>query len=278
MKFSYNANGLRNVPVDAAIRDVAEAGYAAIELSLHPAHIDPFSFTPTVARRISGALDETAIVACCLATGADTLLSDERFEPSLIHPDHAGRGRRVDLIKRSIDIARTLDIPMINFASGPRRSDVEDRAATDWLSEGLRECLDYADDDVVLAMEPEPGFFLETNDSVAELISSLGSPSLTLAQDLGHCRVVEEDYLGSVSRNLAVTSIIQVEDIKGRVHYHEIPGDGDIDFAGFFDVCRAGGYDGYYSVELYNHSDQHRTALARSLRHLEMQSSAPSAV
>jgi hydroxypyruvate isomerase len=274
IKLSYNANGLRSVPVETAIREVGDAGYQAIELSLHPVHIDPFAFGTADADQITKALERSGVIACCLATGADTLLSDDRFEPSLIHPDEEGRERRIDLINRSLDIAALLGIPLINFATGLRKPEVYAEDAHRWLRDGLSRCIEYADGRVALAMEPEPGFFLERNDDVCALIAELGSPDFSLAQDLGHCRVVEDDYLDSVSRALPATSIIQVEDIKGRHHYHEVPGDGDIDFRSFFDVCRDGGYDGYYSVELYNHSDDFAGALKRSFAHLVEQADA----
>ena len=276
-RLSYNANGLRTVPLDVAIRAVADAGYQGIELSLHPRHIDPFGFRPKDADRVRRLLDENGIVACCLATGADTLLSAERFEPSLVTGDEAGRDVRLTLIRRSIDFARWLGVPVINFASGIRNPEVSEVDAQRWLLDGLKRCVEYADGDVILALEPEPGFFVQTNGEACALIAEIGSPQFGLAQDLGHCRVVEEDYLGSVAASLDATRIIQVEDIKGRHHYHEIPGDGDIDFRSFFDICATGGYDGFYSVELYNHADDFRTALKRSIEHLRAQQHVPTA-
>ncbi|NJQ05679.1 sugar phosphate isomerase/epimerase family protein [Streptomyces lonarensis] len=270
LKLSYNSNGLRSVPVEDAVRAVADAGYRAIEFSLHPAHIDPFTFRPADADRLAGVLDRHGITACCLAAGADTLLGGERFEPSLIHPSPEGRERRLELIGRAVEIASWLGVPVVNFASGPRRDDTDDAAAGDRLREGLARLLERAGP-VRLAIEPEPGFFVESNDQALALVDAAGHPGLTVAQDLGHCRVVEEDYLGSVARALRATSVIQLEDIKGRRHHHEIPGDGDIDFAAFFRICREQGYEGYYSVELYNHSDDFDGALKRSIAHLREQ-------
>lgn len=263
-RLSYNANGLRTVPVEKAVDEVADAGYQGIELSLHPAHIDPFDFTADQAASIRKALERTGITAPCLAAGADNLLSEERFEPSLIHPTAEGRARRVDLLLRSVRIADEIGVPLINFATGKRKPEVSDEQAHRWLTEGIEQVLEGVESGVVLAMEPEPEFFLDTNGQVAELKRSLGSERFALAQDLGHCRVVEEDYLESVERHLAITPIIQVEDIKGRTHYHEIPGDGDIDFTAFFRILRRGGFDGHVSVELYNHADDYRHALRRS--------------
>nr|WP_209311209.1 sugar phosphate isomerase/epimerase family protein [Streptomyces spiramenti] len=276
MKLSYNSNGLRSVPVEDAVRAVADAGYQAIEFSLHPRHIDPFSFRPADADRLASVVESSGIVACCLAAGADNLLGAERFEPSLVHPSHEGRERRLELTGRALEIAAWLGVPVINFASGPRRADVTDADAGRWLREGLARLLERADG-VVLAMEPEPGFFVESNDQALALVDEFAHPGLTVAQDLGHCRVVEEDYLGSVSRAMRATSVIQLEDIKGRHHHHEIPGDGDIDFAAFFRICREQGYEGYYSVELYNHSDDFDGALKRSIAHLREQYDAAAA-
>ncbi|MFF1901900.1 sugar phosphate isomerase/epimerase family protein [Kitasatospora sp. NPDC058218] len=263
VKLAYNANGLRTISVERAIEAVADAGYEGIELSLHPAHLDPFAFGPAEAAPIRKALERTGLTACCLAAGADNLLGEERFEPSLIHPTAEGRARRVDLVLRAVRIADELGIPYVNFATGKRKPEVGEEQARQWLDEGVRQVLE-GPGNAVLAMEPEPEFFLESNDGVARLADALASDRFALAQDLGHCRVVEEDYLGSVERNLPYTKIIQVEDIKGRVHHHEIPGDGDIDFAGFFSVLGRGGYDGYVSVELYNHADRYAHALRRS--------------
>jgi sugar phosphate isomerase/epimerase len=263
-RLSYNANGLRNLSVERAVEEVADAGYDGIELSLHPAHIDPFSFTDSDAAVIRKALERTGIVACCLAAGADNLLSEERFEPSLIHPTAEGRARRIDLLKRSVRIADQLGIPLINFATGKRKPEAGPADAHRWLVDGITDVLHSIDSDVILAMEPEPEFFLETNAQVAELAGELDTSRFALAQDLGHCRVVEEDYLASVERHLRLTPVFQIEDIKGRTHYHEIPGDGDIDFVEFFRILRRGAYTGHVSVELYNHADVYRHALRRS--------------
>jgi hydroxypyruvate isomerase len=264
IRLAYNANGLRKLPLERAIQEVADAGYQGIELSLHPNHIDPFDFTPADARRVRTVLDRAGVEACCLATGADNLLSEERFEPSLIHPTAEGRARRQDLLERSIRIAAWLGVPFINFATGKRKPEVDPEQARHWLTDAVVELVDKVDSDLVLAMEPEPEFYLETNAQVAGLVAKIDSPHFALAQDLGHCRVVEERYLESVAEHLPITGIIQVEDIKGRRHYHEIPGDGDIDFGAFLQILDRGDYDGYVSVELYNHVDNYTEALRRS--------------
>lgn len=56
--------------------------------------------------------------------------------------------------------------------------------------------------------------------------------------------------------------------LTGIAHFHEIPGEGTLDFAATFAALTGNGFSGYGSVELYHHVDSWRTALADSYRHL----------
>jgi hydroxypyruvate isomerase len=264
IKLAYNVNGLRNLPLETAVAEIADAGFDAVELSLHPSHIDPATFDERDAERLRKVLTKCGISACTLATGADDLLSSERFEPSLIHPTSEGRKSRIDLLLQAITIARWLGLPSINFASGLRKPEVDPEQAQRWLREGVLRLVEAAAGEIGLAMEPEPGFHVQTNDQVAALRAETGGQALTLCQDIGHCRSVEDDFLESIERNLSITTHIQIEDIKGRRHYHLIPGDGDIDFPTVIGLVQRGGYQGCLSVELYNDANRHHEALLRS--------------
>jgi len=54
----------------------------------------------------------------------------------------------------------------------------------------------------------------------------------------------------------------------GIAHFHEIPGEGTLDFAASFKALVEGGFRGYGSVELYHHVASWRGALEASQRHL----------
>ena len=56
--------------------------------------------------------------------------------------------------------------------------------------------------------------------------------------------------------------------LTGIVHFHEIPGEGTMDFAATFKTLRENGFSGYASVELYHHVASWEKALADSYRHL----------
>ena len=56
--------------------------------------------------------------------------------------------------------------------------------------------------------------------------------------------------------------------LTGIVHFHEIPGEGTMDFAATFKTLTDNGFSGYASVELYHHVASWEKALTDSYRHL----------
>jgi hypothetical protein len=56
--------------------------------------------------------------------------------------------------------------------------------------------------------------------------------------------------------------------LTGIVHFHEIPGEGTMDFAASFKSLAENGFSGYASVELYHHVASWEKALADSYNHL----------
>jgi sugar phosphate isomerase/epimerase len=56
--------------------------------------------------------------------------------------------------------------------------------------------------------------------------------------------------------------------LTGKVHFHIIPGDGEIDFVGCFKAAVDNGFSGYATVELYHHIDSWEEAVSRSYNRL----------
>jgi sugar phosphate isomerase/epimerase len=56
--------------------------------------------------------------------------------------------------------------------------------------------------------------------------------------------------------------------LTGLVHFHEIPGEGTLDFAACFAALNDNGFSGYASVELYHHVANWEKALKDSYKHL----------
>jgi sugar phosphate isomerase/epimerase len=56
--------------------------------------------------------------------------------------------------------------------------------------------------------------------------------------------------------------------LTGIVHYHEIPGEGTLDFASSFMALVGHGFSGYATVELYHHVGSWEKALHDSYTQL----------
>lgn len=263
VKLAYNANGLRNMDVISAIHEVKKYNYDGIELSLHKAHLHPFDVTEEKLTEIKQALEKEALPVACLATGAADLLTDEDYEPSLITNDEEGRKVRIQCIKKSIEIAKFLGIDKVNISSGFKKAEVGIEEAMDKLVAGIKECIEVCGD-ITLALEPEPGMFVETTEQGIEVIKRVNSEKLKLNTDIGHVVCCEEDYLEKIRNACKYSAHFHIEDIKNRIHYHEIPGEGDIDLKAVLDILKEENYDGYVSVELYHHVDVYEKALKES--------------
>jgi hydroxypyruvate isomerase len=269
---SYNTNGLRNLPLLRAAQEVAQAGYEGIELSFHTSHFPPFLLSGQDLEKIKKKLEQISVKPICIAAGAADLLSSEPFEPSLISPDQKGRKERIRLISRALEIAKFLEVPVVNFASGILKKGGNSEAAWKNLIQGIKRCLDNTGE-IILAIEPEPNMLIETTSQALALIKEVDSPNLRLNLDIGHVQCCEDDLLDSIAKALPYTRHVHIEDIKGKVHHHEIPGEGDINFHAVFQTLKDGGYKYYLSVELYHHADVWKQALSKSRKNLlkEMQ-------
>ena len=272
---SFNTNGLLNMSLERAIEEVSKAGYEGIEISLDQAHLHPYDVTKERLRSLKELMDRLQIKPVSLATGGLFLLTDVPQEPSLISADPEGRKERIDFICASLEIANYLSIPVLNFTSGILYRDFEHdnvsaEEAREMLVEGVRACLRNAGD-VTLVLEPEATLhphFVEATSQAIPVIQEIDSPQFRLTIDIAHVKAFESDLLRCTAEALPYARHIQIADTKGRVHHHDIPGDGDIDYRALFEVLRDGNYSHYLSLELYWHPYDWERALHQSRQHL----------
>jgi sugar phosphate isomerase/epimerase len=81
-------------------------------------------------------------------------------------------------------------------------------------------------------------------------------------------------YLRGVKSPALVDQMV-ANTLTGVVHFHEIPGEGTLDFAASFKALTDNGFSGYGAVELYHHVESWEKALADSYQHLSTFTQAP---
>ena len=264
LRFAYNTNGCGSHRLDDALDLMAEAGYAGVALTLDHHHFDPFApdweaRAAALRRRLEG-LGFGSVIE----TGARFLLDPRaKHEPTLVTADPAGRARRVDFLRRAVDVAALLGSEAVSFWAGVPRPGVDRGEAGVWLVEGLHAVADYArSQGVTPAFEPEPGMLIET----AAQWEALAVPGLELALDTGHCIVTQDvDPAEAVRRYAPRLGAVAIEDMRRGVHVHLPFGEGDMDVPLVIAALQEVGYRRLVSVELSRESPTADRAIPGSL-------------
>ena len=217
IKLSYSTFGLTNLDFLRSIEVVDQAGYPGVELSFHRDQFNPFDITDEYLAKIKKKLDSLEVTAACVSTASHFFTPQRPHEPSLMTPDLAGRKRRIDLVKRGIDVARKLNVPLVTFGSGfirdehVRNPSVNPR---ELLVDSIHQCLNelHDDEDITLLIEPEPGMYIETLDQGISLVEEVGSPRFQLHLDLNHNYCSETNYLEALGRAARHAKFLHVSD------------------------------------------------------------------
>jgi len=272
LAFSTNAY-TRFSLADACDRIVA-AGYRAVEVLADVPHAYPPTYDAHRAARLNERL--AALGARAVAVNANTAMGywtpvpdTLTFEPSLVSTDEVHREARVGLIGQALALANRLAAPVVTITTGRPPKGDDPAALWDRLLEGLDACLLLADRaGVDLAIEPEPGQFIETSPDLKRLLETLDHPRLGANLDIGHAACAGEDPAESVRLLGPRLRHLHLEDIKGREHYHLIPGLGDVDFHAVRAALHDVGYNRAAAVELYTYTAEPDRAAAEAHRAL----------
>jgi L-ribulose-5-phosphate 3-epimerase len=259
MLLGYNTNGLAHHRLVDAIDLLADEGYQSVAITLDAGALDPFEEQAHRYREINkvlAALDRRGL-ARVIETGARYLLNPRmKHDPTLLDPDPARRGVRLDFLVRAVDVAKALGAESVSLWSGRAPDAIGQNAGMDRLVDALRPLLDYAEKAAMtLGFEPEPGMFIDTLDSFAQLDERIRHPLFQLTIDLGHIHCLGEGdvhELLSCWRRRVVN--MHIEDMVHGVHEHLLFGHGTMDFPAIFRSLHTIGYDKGVHVELSRHS------------------------
>ena len=274
MKLCFNATTLRYMDIRDAVREIKKSGYDAVEIALNDTHLHPYQSSDEKIKEVKDLCESLGLVIAVVAAGGPTYLTSESYEPSMISRDQKGRRQRLDSYKAAIELGQKIGAPNVNINTGILRSNVIEEEAYIMLRTGLEELIAECSDDICLVLEQEPGFYVGTTDAAIKVIQDMHSPKLQFNLDIGHvfcCEPAAECY-DNVERSMPYTRHIHIEDIKNRIHFHEIPGEGDIDWKRILKIIHDSGYEHYVCVELHNHDKVWHDALDKSyafIRNLE---------
>jgi len=269
LRYAYVSSGLAQHRLEDALELLVEAGYDGIALTLDHVHFDPLA--PRLrarAERLGARLDELGL--------ARVVETDSRFALDRRRPDHPGlldesRRRRLELLRRAIDVAAAVGAPVVSMRSGaaPRLQD----PVTAWtlLMDGMERVLaTAARAEVAIALEPEGGTLVERLADFLTLARRLGDPpGLGLTLDLGHCVAVEPGPVdASVRRARDRLLHVHAKDMRRRRAEQLMLGEGDLDLPAALRALGEVGYEGLVAVELPRHAHDAPDVVPRAITRL----------
>lgn len=270
LRFGYGLNGFTDHRLEDALALLADLGYDGVALTLDHAHLDPFADDlPARTARVAALLARHRL-GVVVETGARYVLDPRRkHEPTLV--SESGRERRIDLLQRAIRVAAEVGSPAVSFWSGIAPPGVPREELWSRVEACATTLLPVAEaHGVDLALEPEPGMFVERISDVVELRRRLGDPDrLRLTVDVGHLRCTEDaDPAACVLGAGDLLANVQIDDMRRGVHEHLPLGEGEVDFPPVLAALAAVEFDGLVAVELPRHSHAAPALAAASLEFL----------
>jgi L-ribulose-5-phosphate 3-epimerase len=265
----YNTNGFGFHRLEDATRILARVGYDGVALTPDVHHLDPLRSSAADVAAYRALLDDLGLSAV-VETGARFVLDpDRKHRPSLLD-DEAGASRRLDFLRRCVDLAHALGARVVSTWSGSAPEGLARDEALDRLARGLsRLCEHAAGSGVRVGFEPEPGMLVERLDAWPRVRDAVGHPSLWLALDVGHCLATDEGQpADAVRRHAREIAVLQVDDHRRGVHDHLALGEGEVDWTALGRAVAESGYEGPIEVELSRHSSDAPRAASRSLAFL----------
>jgi len=271
MKIGYNTNGLAFHRWPDCLELLVEHGYQSVAITLDHHCLNPYGENLSDEIAIARERLQGHGLSCVIETGARFLLdSREKHEPTLISDNQQKRERRIDFLKRSVDIASELNADAVSFWAGVLHTEIDSEEVWTQLIQGCQAVAAYAEQKSVwLAFEPEPGMFIETFEQFKRLQDAVDSDMFGLTVDIGHVQCVETEPISTYLEQWADSIFnIHIEDMCRGVHEHLRFGEGEIDFQPVMATLKKVGYQGCVNVELSRHSHMAPTVLKESIEFL----------
>src|SRR5688500_17091414 len=256
IQLAFSTNAFKKNTFEDALRAIAGIGYTAVELMADLHHAYPPLMTPERTAEIKGLLAELKLSVSNV--NAFTLFAcGDTYRPTWIEDSADERRRRVEHTLGSIRMAADFGARTISLQpGGPMVGTTLTRAeAGRRCAEGLEQCVPLAKEKgVILAVEPEPGLFIQTAAEYLEFKNEYfrNEPAVQMNCDCGHLFCCGEDPAAVIREHAEHVAHVHIEDIgPNGVHQHLTPGKGAMDFPAIFEAVDKVGYRRPVTVELY---------------------------
>lgn len=270
MKFGFSTNAYVHYSLEFTLKSISEIGYDGVEIVLDTPH----AFLPLNKQKIKTIQSQLKKLNLQVSNlNANTVLGwyknklGEKFEPSLSNIDEKLRTWRINYTKNALVLAEELDSPSICVTSGILNTDTKS-INYKLFQNSLHDLATFAEKkNVKIAIEYEPGLLIENSEDVFSIISQFKNVGLNF--DSCHAAVLGENIISLINKFKNKLFHTHLSDCKNNIHYHLIPGNGDIDFEEIYETLSKICFNGFLTAELYTYSDNPFSAAKQSLSYFK---------
>jgi sugar phosphate isomerase/epimerase len=273
IRLAFSSNAFKKNTLNEAIDSIAAIGYRGVEVMADVPHALPAKLNADGRQEILRRIESTGLRASNV--NAFTLFAcGDTYHPTWIEEDPRLRETRIEHTFGAIKLAAAIGAATVSLQPGGPLigTSLSRDQAGERFAEGLSRVLPEAQKrNVILAVEPEPGLFIETAGEYLEFKNRYfrNEPTIRMNCDIGHLFCVGEDPASVIRSMPEQIAHVHLEDIgKNRVHQHLTPGRGVIDFASVFAAIEDVGYTGWTTVELYPYETTAAGVAQRAFEHL----------
>jgi len=157
--------------------------------------------------------------------------------------DKSKRAQEVELVKKWIEAAAKLGVPVIRvFAGNQKNEGISREKFTEWMLEDLRTCVEYGRQHGVIIGLQNHNDFIQTAGQVTAMIDAVNSEWLGLILDTGSYRV--NDPYEEIEKSVRYAVNWQIKEnvfLNGK----EV----ETDMARLMGIIKRSGYSGYLPIE-----------------------------
>jgi inosose dehydratase len=241
----YLANG----PTEAAVRDIAAAGYAGVEI--FDGNLRQYEERPDDLRRLLG---DAGVSLVAVYSGANFVYRD-------VLEDELWR------IEKAASLAASFGAANLVVGGGAKRASGTTDEDFERLAEGLDRVADIAERHGLRASyHPHLSTIVEGPGEVDRILSM---SRIGFCPDTAHLAAAGGDPVDLVRRHVHRVTHVHLKDFRAEPFAFLPLGRGSVDIAGVVRVLRDAGYAGWATVELDEYDGAPAGAARESLRYLE---------
>lgn len=267
MRLGFSTNAFVKETLTEAITSISKFGFEGIEIVVdHPHAFLPLNKTKirTMKKQLERLdLQVTNLNANTAVGWYKNKQIKDQFEPSLSNLDDKLRQWRIIYSKQAIDLAYDMGVPNISITSGKKNT----KNKRGIFNNSLEELSQYGEKkNIRIAIEYEPGLLIGTADDVYNMLKDYKNVGLNL--DVCHAAVLNENIPQIIKKFGKKILHTHISDCKNNIHFHLIPGLGEIDFKAVLSSLSQINYEGFLTAELYTYSEEPERAAKDTFNYL----------